>query len=301
MSTENVQRQSLVDRVYDHLSDQLASRQIDVGQRLSARQVAEQLSVSRTTVNKAIDRLVASGWIKPNKGHHPIVVALPSKLTETESTGEFEFFNQTDSTYELMLERILSGDFTMGEIIKERKLAMELGVNPATVRRAAEWLRNDGLLERLPRRGWQVCLLTARDLQDGYEIRGLLEPMAIPGAVRRITDEKLDELETETDRLIELGDSASVYERRTVDDHFHLEILLASGNKILYDTVIPLARRLLLVTTVGFRYGRSERSFDEHKQVIEALRNRDEKEASRLLKNHLHSALQFSAEIWERN
>jgi len=31
------------------------------------------------------------------------------------------------------------------------------------------------------------------------------------------------------------------------------------------------------------------------------LRNRDEKEASRLLKNHLHSALQFSAEIWERN
>ena len=300
MSKENVQRQSLVDRVYQHLTDCLASQKIDVGQRLSARRVAEQLAVSRTTVNKAIGRLVQAGWVKPDKGHHPVVVALPTRDVVSK-TGDFEFSNQTDSTYEVMLERILSSDFKMGEIIKERKLALELGVNPATVRRAAEWLRNDGLLERLPRRGWRVCLLTVRDLHDGYEIRGLLEPMAIPGAVRRITNDKLDELEKETDRLIDLGESASVYERRYADDRFHLELMRASGRKILYDTVAPLARRLLLVTTVGFRFGRIERSFEEHKQVLKALRSGDEKEASRLLKNHLRNAMKFNADIWAQD
>lgn len=300
MSKENVQRQSLVDRVYQHLTDCLASQKIDVGQRLSARRVAEQLAVSRTTVNKAIGRLVQAGWVKPDKGHHPVVVALPTRDVVSK-TGDFEFSNQTDSTYEVMLERILSSDFKMGEIIKERKLALELGVNPATVRRAAEWLRNDGLLERLPRRGWRVCLLTVRDLHDGYEIRGLLEPMAIPGAVRRITNDKLDELEKETDRLIDLGENASVYERRYADDRFHLELMRASGRKILYDTVAPLARRLLLVTTVGFRFGRIERSFEEHKQVLKALRSGDEKEASRLLKNHLRNAMKFNADIWAQD
>jgi len=299
MSNENSGRESLVERVYQHLSGQMACRKLSVGERLSARQVAEELSVSRTTVNKAIEKLIESGWVKPDRGHHPVVVELPPQET-AEENKEFAFSNQTDTTYETLLQRILAGDFKMGEIIKERKLAMEMGVNPATVRRASEWLSSDGLVERLPRRGWQVCLLEPRDLQHAYEIRLLLEPMAVPGTTRRITDETLDELDKETDHLIALAENATVLERRNADDRFHLAILRACGNRILYETVMPLARRLLLMTTVGFRYGRIGRSFEEHKQVIEALRNRDEKEASRLLKLHLRNALKFNAGIWER-
>ncbi|MBI3836707.1 MAG: GntR family transcriptional regulator [Planctomycetia bacterium] len=292
-------RSSLTDKVYQFLTAQLAGRKMAVGDRINARSVAEELHVSRTTVNKAIDRLASVGWVKSDDGRHPVVAKHPPKLA-VHSATEFEFANQTDSTYEAILDRILRGEMRPGEVVKERPLGQALGVNPATVRRAAEWLSNDGLLERLRRRGWRVTTLSARDLKDVYQIRLLLEPLVIEGAVARITDESLAELERETDRLIALGEKATVYDRRHADHQFHQALSEASGNRILTETVEPLIRRALLVTTVGFRYGRASRSFEEHREILEALKARDASKAVKRLKDHLRNALKFNVDAWER-
>ena len=292
-------RQSLADKVYQHLSSQLANQSLKIGQRINARQLAEELVVSRTTVNKAIDRLEEAGWVKPDEGRHPVVTAYPTKLKlHTDST--FEFANQTDTTYELLLERILRGQYKPGEILKERRLGQDLNVNPATVRRAAEWLRNNGLLKRLPRRGWQVSILAARDLKDVYQIRLLLEPLAFAAAIQRVPDSTLEELADESDRMIAMGEEASVYDRRHADHKFHQLLSEASGNRMLAETLEPLIRKSLLMTTVGFRFQRASRSFEEHKEIVDAVRARDEKLAVKRLKLHLRNALKFNVDIWER-
>jgi DNA-binding GntR family transcriptional regulator len=295
---EPIHRQSLTDKVYQHLKAQLAGRTLKVGDRVNARQIAAELNVSRTTANKAIDQLIADGLVTTDESRHPVVAALPAKLKVLASP--FEFLNQTDSTYELMLERLLRGQYGPGEILKERPLAIEIGVNPATVRRAAEWLKTEGLLERLPRRGWRVTMLSPRDLKDVYRIRMLLEPTAVAGAVHRITDDQLDDLEQQTQRMIELGERATVYDRREADHYFHKTICEASGNDILASTVEPLVRKALIITTVGFRYGRATRSFEEHRDILSALRGRDEKLAVKRIKSHLRNAMKFNAEMWER-
>ncbi|MCC6492793.1 MAG: GntR family transcriptional regulator [Pirellulales bacterium] len=296
---EPIHRQSLTEKVYQHLKVQLARRALKVGDRVNARQIANDLNVSRTTANKAIDQLISDGLVTTDDSRHPVVAALPARL-KVHRESAFEFLNQTDSTYELLLERLLRGAFGPGEVIKERPLAIEIGVNPATVRRAAEWLRTEGLLERLPRRGWRVTLLTPRDLKDVYEIRLLLEPMAITSAVHRITEQQLDDLEQQTQRLIELGERATVYDRREADHYFHKAISEASGNAILASTLDPLIRKALIVTTVGFRYGRAARSFEEHREILAALRARDEATSVKRVKAHLRNAMKFNAEIWER-
>lgn len=297
---EPIQRLSLAEKVYQHLKSKLARREFRVGDRINARQFATELNVSRTTVNKAIERLVADGLVATDQSRHPVIASLPAKLKVFE-TAQFEFSNQTDSAYELLLERVLKGAFPPGEIIKERRLAMEIGVNPATVRRAAEWLRRDGLLERLPRRGWRVNLLNPRDLKDAYQIRLLLEPIAVAGAVQRITNEEIDALVEQTDRLIALGEQATVYDRREADHQFHKVICEASGNRVLCETLVPLIRQVLLITTVGFRYGRAMRSFEEHHEILDALHRRKEAEAVKQTKAHLRNAMKFNAEMWERH
>lgn len=297
--SEPLPRESLADKVYQYLKTQLANRQRAVGDRLNARQIAVELDVSRTTINKAIERLIEDGLVKVNESRHPVVATLPAKL-KIHDTNEFEFSNQTDSTYEILLEKILRGDLGPGEIVKERPLAIDLGVNPATLRRAAEWLRGDGLLERLPRRGWRVSLLSPRDIRDAFDIRLLLEPRAVTEAVHWITEDDLDHLEEEADRLINLGESATVYERREADSRFHQTICQASGNRMLTETLEPLIRKVLLITTVSFRYGRASRSFEEHKIVIKAMRDRNEKEAAKHIKAHLRNAKKFNAELWDR-
>jgi DNA-binding GntR family transcriptional regulator len=227
------------------------------------------------------------------------VVGYPSKKEAPAADSEFDFSNQTDSTYEVILEGILRGNYQPGEFIKERPLANQLKVNPATVRRAAEWLRNDGLLVRMPRRGWRIAILDSRDIRDIYQIRLLLEPLAVTGAIHRIKDETLDELEAECDRLISAGENASVYDRRRADHHFHGTVVEASGSRVLAETLDPLIRKLLLITTVGFRYGRASGSFEEHKAIVQAMRARDENEAVQQIKAHLRTALKFNIDAWE--
>jgi DNA-binding GntR family transcriptional regulator len=298
--SEAIQRQSLAEKVYQHLKAKLAGRELGVGDRINARQFAVEFGVSRTTVNKAIERLASDGLVTTAQAGHPVVSTLPAKLKVFE-TPQFAFSNQTDSTYELLLERVLRGDFPPGELLKERRVATEIGVNPATIRRAAEWLCRDGLLERLPRRGWRVNLLSPRDLKDAFQIRLLLEPIALKRAVHRISAEELDVLSEQTNYLIALGEQATVYDRREADHHFHKVICAASGNRMLCDIIDPLIRRVLLVTTVGFRYGRSMRSFEEHRKILESLHKRDEAESVKHLKAHLRHSMQFNAEMWERH
>ena len=257
---------------------------------------------SRTTVTKAFDRLLQEGWLKANDKGRPIVAAYPPRTRASGSSkaGPFDFSNQTDNVYEIILERILRGDYQPADVIKERPIAGELGVNPATVRRAAEWLRNDGLLVRLPRRGWRVDSLDAREMRDVYEIRLLLEPKVITGAINRITEQILDELERECDTLIAKGEKATVYERRSADHRFHRMLCDNSGSRVLSETLDPLVRKVLLITTVGFRYGRASRSFEEHKEIVRALRARDVETAIQHMKAHLETALKFNLDAWER-
>ena len=296
---EPLANQSLADKVFQHLKAQLANRSYKVGDRLNARQIAADLNVSRSTAIKAIDRLIADQFVKTDDSRHPIVAAVPTKLRIHEAKP-FEFSNQTDSTYELFLERLLRGELSPGEVIKERPLAIEMGVNPATIRRAAEWLRGDGLLERLPRRGWRVSMLSARDMSDSFEVRLLLEPRVVAEAVRRIAEEELDQMEGDTDRLIDMGEKATVFDRRSADQQFHRGLCQASGSRTMMDILDPLISKLLLITTVGFRYGRSSQSFEEHRTVLKAIRERDEKAAVKAIKSHLRSAMKFNLEIWDR-
>ena len=295
----NIVRQSLSDRVYDHLVGLLASKTLKIGSRINPRSITEELSVSRTTVNKAIEAMIKAGWLKTNEKGRPIVSAYPPKQAGACALS-FDFANQTDSSYEVILERIQRGDYVPGEVFKERPLANELGVNPATVRRAAEWLRNDGFLIRLPRRGWRVVLLEACDIKDIYQVRLLLEPLAVQGAAHRISEETLDELERECDLLIERGEKATVYDRRTADQRFHRTLWESSGSRVLADVLYPLVRKLMLITTVRFRYGRTARSYEEHKQIISALRRRDAAEAVSQMRAHLRTAMKCNLDAWER-
>ena len=297
----DIVRQSLTDRVYDHLLTMLASKKFKIGEKINARSITEDLEVSRTTVNKALERLAEAGWVKNNDKGRPVVAGYPAKKeAPADANFPFDFSNQTDSAYEVILEKILRGDFQPGEMIKERPLANDLGVNPATVRRAAEWLRNEGLLVRMPRRGWRVSLLDSRDVKDIYQVRLMLEPLTIQGAVHRITEEALRELEVDCERLIAAGEKATAYDRRTADHKFHRTLCEASGSRVLADTLDPLIRKLLLITTVGFRYGRAIRTFEEHKEIVEALRKRDANAAINHLKAHLRTALKFVLDTWER-
>jgi DNA-binding GntR family transcriptional regulator len=294
----SIHRQLLTEHVHDYLIGQLASRSVPIGAHINALAIAEELSISRSTVIKAIARLTEAGYLQPDDRRRPVVAAYPSSGKARKVVG-FTFANQTEQTYEALLEKILRDKFDPGEVLRERRLARELGVNAVTVQRAAERLCSDGLLERRRRRGWQVVTFHVGDLEEIYRIRLLLEPLGLAQATARISDATLDELEQDVDHQIAEGEKASVYERRQSDYRLHRTLCEASGNRILVETLDPLIRKALLVTTVAFRDNRVSRSLEEHKQILQALRKRDPAEVIRRVKAHLKAAMSFNVSTWK--
>src|SRR5713226_7990442 len=84
----------------------------------------------------------------------------------------------SEHAYNVIRERILKGEIPLGAALSRRKLAAELGMSLLPVAEALQALENDGLVESRPRVGTRVCLPTAEQIRERYEIREALESQA---------------------------------------------------------------------------------------------------------------------------
>ncbi|VWX61795.1 GntR family transcriptional regulator [Burkholderiales bacterium 8X] len=91
--------------------------------------------------------------------------------------------------------RIVEEAFAPGERLKETELAESFGVSRATIREALRILESRGLVTILPQRGAQVTQLSAKELEDFFEIRAVLLGLGSRRAALNRTDEELSHLQ----------------------------------------------------------------------------------------------------------
>jgi len=287
MGTANTQ--NLATRIYEHLREQLASRQLSLGTQLNAMRIGRELGVSHTTVNKALAQLIDAGWVRRDESRHPIVVAYPAKRKRSRKRA-IELSNQTQSTYRSIYEWLVAGRYSQGEMLAARPLADDLRVSVGTVRQALEWLTRDGLIVRLPRRGWQVALISDDDRRDIYRCRLQLEPLALKRAIARIDEQALDELGSENERVF-ASQTATEYDRRQADYKIHRTIVDHAESPILTEQLDLLLRKSILMTPHHAEVNQA--AYAEHKTILECIRQRDVRQATKALKNHLSWVLQM--------
>jgi DNA-binding GntR family transcriptional regulator len=138
---------------------------------------------------------------------------------------------------------IVGGRYHPGDRIREEALAESFGVSRGPVREALRILERDSVVRVLPNRGAHVTKLSAKELNDLFEIRKVLA-----GAmVRRIAKAertcipaflaKVEELE----RLADRPDKVTEYVAASVD--LLLGLAQASGNERLAEVMRSLARQ----------------------------------------------------------
>src|SRR6266849_620404 len=77
--------------------------------------------------------------------------------------------------YSVVRQRIIRGEFTIGQVISRRKLAQELGMSFLPVSEALLRLEFEGLLESRPRAGTRVRIPARQDVRGHYVVREALE------------------------------------------------------------------------------------------------------------------------------
>ena len=188
---------------------------------------------------------------------------------------------------------ILSGKYSPGEILTELKLVNDLGVSRTPIREALHRLEQEHIIEMTPR-GILVLGVSRKDLEDILEIRMRIEGLAAYMAAQRITDEELEELR-ETIELQEFYVPKHDADRINVmDSKFHLLIYRFTGSVPLYDTLMPLHKKVLKYRKASVENEvRSTYSFQEHRAIFEAIAAHDAPLAEERMKAHIANAKDF--------
>ena len=95
---------------------------------------------------------------------------------------------------DVLRDRIINGDYAMGEKLIENKIAEELKVSRTPVRDAFKQLSKEQLVEYIPNKGCFAKGFSHKDMEDIYAVRKAVERLAITWAIENSDEEKLEEL-----------------------------------------------------------------------------------------------------------
>lgn len=187
---------------------------------------------------------------------------------------------------------IVSGQLSPGERLSESVVARQLGVSRAPVREAARLLENSGLVTYLPNRGFFVRRFSARELDDLYEFRLVIETAAL----RRLMRQGLDGTDAALERQIAqmrrvAADGSDMLTQVEADMEFHRLLCHGSENPRFLTVFEQIATETeLSIMLIGRLYDDAHRLAETHVPILEALRGGDEAEAVEALRFHIDVA-----------
>ena len=205
--------------------------------------------------------------------------------------------NLREQIKDVILQRIVAGEYPAGARLVETRIAQELGVSQAPVREALRDLEQLGCIVHEPFRGCSVRAFSAEDLLEAFPVRAALEALAARLAAERITEDELLHLAELLDRMRGAAQRGDAHDQSQANASFHATIVHAARNATLerqWSFLEPYSRTYLTVSQPGTDLlAMSER----HVPILEALRARDAEAAGAAMHQHLMDAAELLKEL----
>lgn len=200
--------------------------------------------------------------------------------------------SKSDMVAEAIRELIDAGVLKPGELLRQRELAERFGTSPTPVREALHRLEAEGYIETELHRGATVVRGMADHVSENFLIRSALEGLATELATKKVSDEQIDELEEINEQIAALD---SDHPRRlALNREFHFRLYRAAESPLLESLLV------LLWESLDEEPGHNRpvgEAIADHRAVIEALRARDARAASRSIRRHIQSGLAYADSV----
>ena len=193
--------------------------------------------------------------------------------------------------YQRLKDDILGGRYKDKEELREIAISEELGVSRTPVREALRQLELEKLVTIIPNKGAFVNEISGKDIKDVYLIRSRLEGMCARLVCENITDKQIEQLE-ENVYLAQFHASRGHMEQMAeLDNGFHHILYEACNSRMLKNVLEEYHQYVIRIrrTTLSAK-GRSVACNDEHRAIMEAIKERNADKAEELATLHVANA-----------
>ncbi|WP_047152790.1 GntR family transcriptional regulator [Aneurinibacillus tyrosinisolvens] len=177
-------------------------------------------------------------------------------------------------TYEILKEAIIRGILTDNEMMTEKRAAEQFQVSRTPFREAIQILESEGWVYTIPYKGTYISPITARDMEEVFELRVMLETSIVEKILLNVSEDSLKRLEQLISIMKTNPAEQDDYEFMAIDHDFHKVIYELTNNKRIIgvfeqtsDTIRRIGVRVL------HRKNRREEVISEHMEIVKGLRD----------------------------
>lgn len=196
-----------------------------------------------------------------------------------------------NQVYQILKDDICEGRFAPGQWLQETELAERLCVSRSPIREALRQLAADGLVVEIPNKGVFVKEFTARDIEEIFDMRVLLEDYAIGKLQHNLTTADMGRLIDCLNEMERVHAGKDLRAYTDMDARLHSLLIELCGNSLLesmYGRIHSLNQQFRIYSLTSTQ--RFNESMEEHRNIVHCLLTNNTDEARAINKRHLQLA-----------
>ena len=292
--------------VRDELARNIATGKLWPGVVLLEGPIATLLGVSRGPVQRALELLAEEGLVRRFGGRGYLVggprdTSKPNRVNlltlGLDVSGEIQDYAQRaawQKIYGEVAESVLECTPFGTYQLSESAMCAHFEVSRTVVRDVLARMNHDGLIEKDRWSHWTAGPLTARDVNEHYEMRRLLEPPALRRSAPSLPREDLVAMRARVGaaRRAEPDSARAAFEE--IERDLHETCVAAASNRRLVEAIAQsrLPDVVNRVFTRHFGLHEAEATLNEHERVYDSLLAGDWDGVAQRLAVHIESAVE---------
>ncbi|MFN7027222.1 MAG: GntR family transcriptional regulator [Pseudorhizobium sp.] len=300
----------LYQQVFEIVSAQIGQGSLREGTRLSESALAAQFGISRAPARQALAELEQRGLLTKASGRGYQVKRQKDGAVSTEAPpaavdGDLRLTQAStwSRIYGEVESEIAARTSFAGWRVNETELARYYSVSRTVARDVVARLQQRGVVQKDDRSRWIAPAMTPEHVTELYELRWLLEPVALEKAASRLPDDLLPAMRGRLEDATSNAGNLTGPDLDRLEEDLHVTLLGHCGNGPLMQA-IGLPQALLVAHRFLYRwmprlFG-SEPFLPEHMEIVDRLQAGHVTEAAEALRGHLQISRERAIDRIER-
>ncbi len=192
-----------------------------------------------------------------------------------------------DYAVRVIRDNIVTLSLEPGCMVSENELASEMGLSRTPVREALIELSKSGIVEIFPQHGSMVSKIDYAKVEEANFMRRVLETAVVEEACEVATPADIKELDDNLslqDLYLSKGDTEKLL---IMDDEFHRALFRICRKNLCYRFMQGMSTHFDRVRKLSLVVVKNIRIVADHRDMLEAIRNRNSAAAAKAMREHL--------------